>query len=522
MKPLWLVGAVLLTAFLIRRRGKLEPTLLVGGVIVVLGSLLYGLGLIEIPDIEKLLEDLGESLGKWTYLLVGGLAFLETGAFVGLVAPGETAIVVGGVVAGQGQIDIVTLIALVWFAAVAGDLTSFALGHFLGREFLVRHGRKVSITPERLETVEGFFEKHGGKAILLGRFVGLVRAIAPFLAGSSGMRLRRFLPYDIVGAGLWGTTFCLLGYAFWQSFGTVLEYAKTGTLALGTTIVIITVIVVTVRYLRQQENRTRIRAYVRAQEARPVIGPPVRLLIRRGERPARFAVDRVTPGNLGLELTTLLAVIAVGTFTVTAYAITLGSGAMPRGDLRAVQIVGDLRTGWFTDIAKVVTNLGLLSVTAVVVVAACIVLIVKRERLEASVVAGGYALLLLAEQLVRAGVDRARPAGGLVETTTASFPSAHTAHSVAWVAIAVAIARVLPGWGARAALVAGSIGVVVLVALTRIGLGVHYLSDVLAGAGLGASCFAIAGVGALLIGHLRAAGPSAEPARTTEPAESTI
>ncbi|MBA2346845.1 MAG: VTT domain-containing protein [Solirubrobacterales bacterium] len=503
MKPLWLVGAAALATFLAVRRRRLEPTLLVGGIIVVLGSLLYGLGLVEIPDIEQLLEDLGRSLGKWTYLLVGGLAFLETGAFVGLIAPGETAIVVGGVVAGQGQIDIVTLIALVWFAAVAGDLTSFALGRFLGREFLVRHGGKVSITPERLETVEGFFEKHGGKAILLGRFVGLVRAIAPFLAGSSGMRVRRFLPYDIIGAGLWGTTFCLLGYAFWQSFGTVLEYAKTGTLALGTTIVVITGVVVTVRFLREAENRERVRAFVRAQEQRPLVGPPVRLLVRCAERPARFVFDRVTPGNLGLELTTLVAVIAVGAFVVIAYAITLGAGTTPRGDLRALEIVGDVRTGWLTDLAKVLTSLGLLSLTAVAAAVACAILVVKRERLEAAVIGGGYALMLLAEQLVRAGVDRARPAGGLVETTTASFTSAHTAHSVVWVAIAVAVARVLPGWGARTALVAGSATVVVVVALTRMELGVHYLSDVLAGAGLGAACFAAVGVAALVVAHLR-------------------
>lgn len=188
LRPLWLAGAAVLAAFLFLRRRKLEPALLVGGLIAVAGALLYGLGLFELPNLERLLEDLGRSLGTWTYLLVGGLAFLETGAFVGLLAPGETTILVGGVVAGQGEIDIVALIALVWACAVAGDLVSFYLGRRLGREFLETHGAKVSITPDRLEKVEGFFDKHGGKAILLGRFVGLVRAIAPFLAGRAGCR----------------------------------------------------------------------------------------------------------------------------------------------------------------------------------------------------------------------------------------------------------------------------------------------------------------------------------------------
>lgn len=503
MKPLWLVGAVLLTAFLVVRRRKLEPTFLVLGGVAVVGALLYGLGLFVLPNIEKTLEDVGRTLGPWTYLLVGGLAFLETGAFIGLIAPGETAIIVGGVVAGQGEIDILLLIPLVWFAAVAGDLTSFLLGRYLGREFMERHGSKVSITPERLEKVEEFFEKHGGKAILIGRFVGLVRAIAPFLAGSGGMPLKRFLPYDVIGAGLWGTTFCVIGYLFWQSFGTVVSYAKTGTLALATTIVVVTGIVVAVRYLRQAENRAKLRAFVEAQEQRRVIGPVIGFLVRRGERPARFAVDRVTPGNLGLELTTLLAIIAVGAFAVVAYTITLSGSDFARGDLRTLTLVGNLRSAPLTDVAKLVTNLGLLWVTLPVATVAVVALAAKRELLEAAVIGGGYALTLLCEQVLRAAVDRARPAGGLVETTTASFPSAHVAHSVAWVAIAVATGRVLPGWGSRATVVVASLVVVVAVALTRLELGVHYLSDVVAGAGLGATAFGLAGVVALLVDHLR-------------------
>ena len=135
-------------------------------------------------------------------LLVGALAFLETGAFVGLIAPGETAMLLGGVVAGQGKIDVLALIAIVWTCAVAGDMTSFYLGRRLGRGFLVRARAAGARSPRSAcEQVEAFFDRHGGKAILLGRFVGLVRAVAPFLAGSSGMPLRRFVPYDVIGAG---------------------------------------------------------------------------------------------------------------------------------------------------------------------------------------------------------------------------------------------------------------------------------------------------------------------------------
>ena len=90
----------------------------------------------------------------------------------------------GGVVAGQGEINVITLIGIAWAAAVAGDCASYLLGKRLGREFLVKHGPRFQITPDRLEQVETFFANHGGKAIFIGQFVGIVRAVAPFLAGS--------------------------------------------------------------------------------------------------------------------------------------------------------------------------------------------------------------------------------------------------------------------------------------------------------------------------------------------------
>jgi len=257
VKPVWLVAATALAAFLVWRRRRLEPTLIAGGAIVAVAMAVYGTGAVKLPNLEETLINVGETLGAWTYLLVGALAFLETGAFIGLIAPGETAMLLGGLVAGQGQISVVTLIGVVWVCAVAGDLTSYFLGRRLGRPFLVRHGSKVQITEARLHHVEGFFDRHGGKAILIGRFVGLVRAIAPFIAGSSGMPLRRFLPYDIVGAGLWGSTFVLLGYIFWQSFAQLVDYAKKGALALGTVIVLVAGIVWLVRWVRRPENLRR-------------------------------------------------------------------------------------------------------------------------------------------------------------------------------------------------------------------------------------------------------------------------
>ena len=190
-------------------------------------------GVVELPDLEHALTELSETLGTWTYLLVGGLAFLETGAFVGLVAPGETAIVLGGVVAAQGEIDLVTVLLVAWVAAALGDLASFALGAKLGRRFLLRRGPRFGVTPPRLERVEAFYERHGAKAILVGRFVGIVRAVSPFLAGSSGLPLRKFLPWSILGTALWASAFTLVGYAFSESFSQAAGALTHGAFALA-------------------------------------------------------------------------------------------------------------------------------------------------------------------------------------------------------------------------------------------------------------------------------------------------
>jgi membrane-associated protein len=197
------------------------------------GFALTTAGVVQLPDLEAALTDLSDTLGTWTYALVGALAFLETGAFVGLVAPGETAVVLGGVVAAQGEVNLVAMLLLVWLAAAAGDLASFLLGRRLGRRFLVARGPRFGVTPPRLARVEDFFDRHGPKAILVGRFVGIVRAVAPFLAGSSGMRLRAFLPWSILGTAAWATTFTLVGYVFHRSFSAAADYVTHGAFALA-------------------------------------------------------------------------------------------------------------------------------------------------------------------------------------------------------------------------------------------------------------------------------------------------
>jgi membrane protein DedA with SNARE-associated domain/membrane-associated phospholipid phosphatase len=462
---------------------------------------------VHLPSLDRILEDAGSALGAWTYLLVALLAFAESGAFVGLVVPGETALIVGGMVAGQGQIDVILLIAIAWTAAVAGDLVSLALGHRLGRGFLVEHGRAVRITEQRIEQVERFYDRHGGKAVFLGRFVGLARAVSPFLAGSSGMPLRRFLPSDVLAAGILTTVFVLLGFVFWRSLHQVIAIAKRGTFALATTIVVLVALIAAIRWLRVPEHRTRLGAFADRQAGKPAIGPVVRggrALARRAAGPARFAWERLTPGQLGLELTTLLALAAVGSFVFLGYLIVLHPVTTHTpGDLRGLHWSADAQTGWLTDLAKALTNLGMLPVAGGTLAIAALVLLWRRHRLEGLALLAGLGLTVAAVHVAKAAVGRPRPPDPLVHASGFAYPSAHAAYAVCWVAIAVALRHAIPRLALRTGVLATGIALALVVGLTRVYLRAHWFSDVAGGWGLAATLFALSGVVALVVAFVR-------------------
>jgi membrane protein DedA with SNARE-associated domain/membrane-associated phospholipid phosphatase len=456
-----------------------------------------------LPEIrlQDLLDDVSTTLGAWTYLLVGVFAFLETGAFVGLVAPGETVVILGGAVAGQGATSLYLTIALVWACAWGGDSVSFMIGRRLGRGFVIRHGPRVRITPERFAQVESYFSRHGGKTILVGRFVGLVRALAPFIAGSSGMRYGQFVPYSILGTGLWAATFALIGYFAARSLDRAAELAGQGTFLFGTVVVTVVVIVVAVRFLRQHENRVRI---VTAMEHRPLLRGLV-ALGRRVQPQARFVWDRLTPGGLGLEFTGLLAALSIGLYALIAYTVVISGdpGSTP-GDMTAHDVARELTAGWLTDVADVVTALGSLAVVLPVAFVAGLALAANRRWAELAVLAASLAITVAAVHEIKDAVERPRPPNGPGDAEGHAFPSGHAAYSViyAWLAITV-VARLRPGLTNGTAVIVAGIALTALVGLTRVYLGVHYLSDVVSGWGLGVSAFAACAAVAIVATHLR-------------------
>ncbi|MFN2469960.1 MAG: DedA family protein [Gaiellaceae bacterium] len=258
--PLVIAAACVIAAAVLFRRGRRR--IAAAAVAAAAAFAVYSSGVIELPSLETILEELASRLGRWTYVLVGGLAFAETAAFVGLVAPGELAVVFGGVVAGHGEIDPVWLVVVVWACAALGDSTGYVLGRRLGRGWAFRHGPRIKVTRSRFESVERFFNRHGGKTIVVGRFIGFVRALAPFVAGASRVPYTRFLGASLLGAGLWSAAFVALGYVFWRSLDQALEIAKRGNLGLLAFVALAGLVFGAYRLLHGRTSRARLRLRV--------------------------------------------------------------------------------------------------------------------------------------------------------------------------------------------------------------------------------------------------------------------
>jgi membrane protein DedA with SNARE-associated domain len=171
-------------------------------------------GVIDPTAVARALSDVVGHLGGWAYVAVGGMAFAETGAFVGLVVPGETVVVVGGVAASHGDVSLPLIGVAAWIGAWAGDAASFHLGRRYGPTVIAPIARRLRISAQRLSSLERALARHGGRTVVVGRFIGFVRALAPFMAGASGMRYRDLAPWSLAGSAAWAFAFTLVGFKF--------------------------------------------------------------------------------------------------------------------------------------------------------------------------------------------------------------------------------------------------------------------------------------------------------------------
>ncbi len=175
-----------------------------------------------VQHLPGVLHSLESPLDQYGYLAIAGFVFLED---FGVPVPGETILILGAVYAGTGRLNVFLVGLIAFVAAVIGDNTGFAIGHFGGRRLVERFGRYVLLTPERLDKATAFFNRHGGKIVVVARFIEGLRQANGIIAGISGMHWAKFLAFNALGAALWVAVWTSIGYFSGSHINTIYNQA---------------------------------------------------------------------------------------------------------------------------------------------------------------------------------------------------------------------------------------------------------------------------------------------------------
>jgi membrane-associated protein len=163
--------------------------------------------------LDRHLAWLVANYGTWVYAILFLIVFCETGLVITPFLPGDSLLFVTGTLAAAGGMDIHLTVMVLVAAAILGDSVNYAVGHYIGPR-VFREGSSRWLNRSHLERAHEFYERHGGKTIIIARFIPIIRTYAPFVAGIGAMAYRRFIAYNISGAVLWVASLCYAGYFF--------------------------------------------------------------------------------------------------------------------------------------------------------------------------------------------------------------------------------------------------------------------------------------------------------------------
>lgn len=433
---------------------------------------------------SSLLNSVGSLAGPTAYLVVALLAALEASAFVGLLVPGELAVLIGGYIAYQGKAGLVPMMLAATLGAIVGDSVGYEIGRHLGGSIRrSRLGRTVG--EERWQRADQYLITKGGRAVFLGRFIGVLRALVPALAGVTKMPYRRFLFWNALGAAIWAPALVGAGYLAGGSYRRVEHYAGRAGLVLLVLFVMVGGVGAVGHWVSR--NPDRVRAWARRFMARPI---PSRLR-RRYRAQFGFAARRLKPGQvLGLALTLQLVALGLAgwAFGSVVADVMAGTGTS-RIDMPISRALLEHRVDWLTDAMRWVTDLGS-GVVLVLFVLAAAVFSWRRTHNWVTLVILGAALFggMVLGDAVKPLVKRVRPPFmAAIHVDGYAFPSSHATRAIAvYGALAYVAAGLTRTWSAKVAAWTAALLVVLLVGFSRIYLGVHWTTDVLGGYALGA------------------------------------
>lgn len=237
---------------------------LIGAVIVIAGLAIYFAGMDSIIQLIKFLfefimhidvhlSEIIQSYGTWTYLILFLIIFCETGLVVTPFLPGDSLLFAVGTFAARGDFGLTWILLILTIAAVVGDTVNYWIGDFVGPKiFSKEHVRFLN--KEYLERTHEFYEKYGGKTIIIARFVPIIRTFAPFVAGIGSMTYWHFISYNVIGGVVWVAAFILAGYFF----GNIPMVKNNFTLVIFA-IIVISVLPGIIEFLRQRKINKKVR-----------------------------------------------------------------------------------------------------------------------------------------------------------------------------------------------------------------------------------------------------------------------
>lgn len=203
---------------------------------------------------DRHLEQLIQQYGAWTYAMLFGIIFAETGLVFAPFLPGDSLLFAAGAFAARGALNFPLLLALLTIAGVLGDSVNYSIGRLFGTRIIARFEGRL-IKREHLERTHEFFERYGGKTIIIARFVPIVRTLAPFVAGIGAMNYSKFVLYNVVGGILWVLICVGAGYMFGG-----LEFVKKNFEIVVLAIIFVSILPAIIEYWRARAARSRVSA----------------------------------------------------------------------------------------------------------------------------------------------------------------------------------------------------------------------------------------------------------------------
>jgi undecaprenyl-diphosphatase len=412
-------------------------------------------------------------------VLVGLLPALEASFFLGIVFPGEIAVIAGGVLASAGRLPLWAVIAVAVGGAIAGDATGYLIGRRFGPRLLASRPVQKLVRPERIAAAQRYLRQRGGRAVFFGRFTAALRALIPGLSGMSGVRPSTFFTFNVLGGACWATGCALLGYLA----GAGWRHAESVAGGVGVALLVLLVASAMLGHFVRRGGMTSLIDRLKGNSA-------ASRFLRDHPAAANWLLARMEPRRpAGLPLT--IAVLTCGLFAWASGGVmedVLSHDGVAVFDRKVDLFLTAHRMPDVTAAAQVLTWLGsaALIVALTIFIAGAYWLKFRRTVVPVYLVASVSITGLLTEA-AKFAVDRSRPplAFRLVQETDPSFPSAHAALSAAfYLSIALLVTMNAPA-RRRALAVVVAVMVALVVGASRLYLGVHWPSDVLAGLCIG-------------------------------------